>query len=486
MTTDTLKRKRKGMVAVSPLYAEQHPEAVTKIGDFFYRPEVSAPELEQAKARGERSFETFARVLREREPEVPGEVARFEAAEFGPEAFGFPPPEPPPIERLFPEEDVEAMVREMVVTPEMPEPERLRAEQAQDDFIASIQEIGRTPDTEALLLQLGASEEQVTEFFAPIIRAEGIVVDEQEKRQAVLGLEPEWQSARTGEVITQSEKDRRFPLGHEAELDEWRLTVETGRNYFQVFKVFGESLTKLPKQLGASILQAIQGQWGASVRDKDWADRLIEDANTDLEEFVQEVTEEYSGTRLPIKLTDLATLPQSMAFSLTAMGAGLAVGVPIALIPEPTPLSRIAAWTAGTAASGAVAFNMSSYQIMQIYLEVKNEEMMATVGREITLEEEEQLKRDFSSEAIKYGLWEALPEAVSNLSFGLILTQPLTRIVGRSIASRIIGKLGLLYGEEFLTETITQKGQSDISGFWSTRLAIAMPIWFLSAALIIV
>ncbi|KKL28937.1 hypothetical protein LCGC14_2370150, partial [marine sediment metagenome] len=67
-----------------------------------------------------------------------------------------------------------------------------------------------------------------------------------------------------------------------------------------------------------------------------------------------------------------------------------------------------------------------------------------------------------SNLAIQYGLWEALPEAVSNLGFALILTRPLTRIVGRSIATRIIGKLGLLYGAEFLTETITQKGQSGV------------------------
>ena len=323
----------------------------------------------------------------------------------------------------------------------------------QSDFVTMLQQRGRTSETENLLKALGASEATVQEFFA---EAQAVGAE------TVLQPEPEWENVKTGEVITKSELDKRYPKGYEGELNQWRLTTETGRNYWHVFKIFGESLTKLPRQLAASILSATQGYWGASAVNKDWADNLISEANEDINAFANDVTEKYSGIRLPIPLGDLATLPQSMSFSLTSMGAGLAVGVPIALIPEPTPLSRIAAWTAGTAASGAVAFNMSSYQIMQIYLEAKNEEMKATLGREITLQEEGQLKQDFSNLAIKYGLWEAVPEAISNLAFAKILTAPLGRMVGKSIAVRIIAKLASLYGEEFLTETITQKGQSDI------------------------
>ena len=68
-------------------------------------------------------------------------------------------------EAVFPEEDIEALLRGMAISPEMAEPERVRAEQAQTEFIASIQEIGRTAETEALLRQLGATEEQLEEFF---------------------------------------------------------------------------------------------------------------------------------------------------------------------------------------------------------------------------------------------------------------------------------------------------------------------------------
>ena len=354
-------------------------------------------------------------------------------------------------------QDFQQLLADMTITEDMAETEATEAEQAQTEFLTAIRTAGRTPETEFLLSTIfpTARAEDIDSLFAE-------APTEQPTAQNVLLLEPEWENIRTGEVITASEKAKRYPKGYEAELDEWALTNETARNYSAVFRVFGESLTLLPKQLAASILSATQGQWGASVVNKDWADRLISEAKTDINAFAQEVTTRYSSLRLPIPIVDLATLPQSTAFSLTSMGAGLAVGVPIALIPEPTPASRIAAWAAGTAASGAVAFSMSSYQIMQTFLEVKNDEMKDTLGRDITLEEEEKLKRDFSALAIKYGLWEAVPEALSNLAFAKILTMPLGNMVGRSIATKMLSKLVGVYGEELLTETITQKGQSDI------------------------
>jgi len=370
---------------------------------------------------------------------------------------------------VFPDttgEEIRQLLEGMRKTPDMSDKEKAEADEVQLDFLQALRDMGRSTEAEALLRTVfpEADNEFIDGVFGSKPKLDLPLPEEAQDvgtPQTVLALEPEWEHITTGEVITESEKAKRYPKGYEPELDEWRLTAETGRNYTHVFKVFGEALTKLPKQLGASILQAMQPM-GASAVDKDWADRWIESANTDLSEFAQDVTKEYSGVRLPISMTDLATLPQSMAFSLTSMGAGLAVGLPIALIPEPTPASRIAAWAAGTAASGAVAFNMSRYQIMQTYLDVKNEEMKATVGREITLAEEEQLKRNFSWQATKYGLWEAVPEALSNLAFAKLLTLPLGKMVGKSIAVKMLGKIGGLYGEEFLTETITQKGQSAI------------------------
>lgn len=229
-------------------------------------------------------------------------------------------------------------------------------------------------------------------------------------------------------------------------------------------RVLGSAITKLPKQIKAAALSVSQGAKGASVANKDWADEYIKSAQKDQEIFVQEMIDKYGDINiLPgIKLSDVAQMPQSMAFSATSMGAGLAVGVPTALIPIPG--SRILAWGLGTVASGKAAYEMSAYQIMQTYLDVKNEEKIASTGQELTLEEENNLKQGFNNLAKQYALWEAVPEAISNLAFVGLLTAPLTKMVGKTIAGRIVNKVAALYGEEVLTETITEIGQKGVMG----------------------
>jgi len=322
-------------------------------------------------------------------------------------------------------------------------------ENAVEQFLTDILEVGRTPDTEELikLLFTNITEAQMAELFSPVTG--GVFAGVQAHR--------DFTNVKTGEVISTEELWRRYPMGYEAELDEWVREPQSVKDFFSVL---GKTLLEIPKQIAASVLQLIQGYGGASVTDRDWADRFIKDANEDLDKFTAEMSERYGESSLPIGLTDIIQLPRNIAYSLTSMGAGLAVGVPVAFIPVPG--ARVAAWAAGTAASGVAAYNMTTYQIMQEYLEAKNDESFQNTGKGITQEQEDKLKSDFESKAREYGLWEAIPEAISNLAFAKILTAPLTRVVGRSIAVRIIGKLVGLFGEELLTETITQKGQSAI------------------------
>lgn len=68
-------------------------------------------------------------------------------------------------EIVFPENEIESLFREMAILPDMPEPERIGAEQAQWDFVDTIRAEGRTWQTEALLRQLGATEDEINEFF---------------------------------------------------------------------------------------------------------------------------------------------------------------------------------------------------------------------------------------------------------------------------------------------------------------------------------
>jgi len=323
------------------------------------------------------------------------------------------------------------------------------------------QELLRKYTSEMPLWYVPQTQDVLPELFELAMEPMGSGLTTQEVAQPVVQPYSDkiWQNLRTGEALTQEELYRRFPTGSEAGLDEFTLTREAATQYPVVFRAFGRGLTMLPKQLAASILQAFQGINGASVVDRDWADRYIQDAQTDIEKFVEEM-EPKDNLSFPIKLTDVAQLPQNMAYSLTSMGAGLAVGIPTAMLPLPG--ARIAAWGLGTVASGVIAYRMTTYQIMQQYLEFKDYEKRLATGKGLTQAEEDKLKKEFNSEAVKYGLWEAVPEAIGNLAFAQILTGGLTHIVGKKVATGIIGKLAAMYGEELLTETITQKGQSAI------------------------
>ncbi len=255
-----------------------------------------------------------------------------------------------------------------------------------------------------------------------------------------------------------------------------------GVDAWSMLRVFGEGLTMLPEQVAAAFLSASQGLLfeegtGASVADRDWADRIIKLAKEDQERFIRESLEKYGDKITP----EIAQLPQNLAYSITSMGTGVVVGGATGLLTAPAgPAALYLAYASGTAASGVAAYQMTTYQIMQEYLELKDAESWAEKGRGITLEEENQLKKDFQSKAHRYGLWEAVPEALSNLAFVNILTAPLTKMVGGSLAKAILLKIGLLYGEEFLTETITQKGQSAIeveAGLREERITWAEAFW---------
>lgn len=255
-------------------------------------------------------------------------------------------------------------------------------------------------------------------------------------------------------------KEKDIPIGNAIRFERQKRESDV----VGAIKVFGSALVNVPGELKNTVLKSWQGAEGASVTDSEGIQETLRNAKVDSNKFVQDVWDRYGERKIfpgiPIKITDVAQLPQSLAFSLTSMGAGLATGVPIAFAPIPG--ARIVAWGMGTAVSGKVAFEMSTYEIMQEYLEAKNEAKILELGRGITVEEEKKLKADFNSAARKFGLWEAVPEALSNLAFAKLLTAPLAKMVGKRLAGRIIARMAGIYGEELITETITEKGQSAI------------------------
>ncbi|WP_162273850.1 PLxRFG domain-containing protein [Desulfovibrio piger] len=83
------------------------------------------------------------------------------------------------------------------------------------------------------------------------------------------------------------------------------------------------------------------------------------------------------------------------------------------------------------------------------------------LGRTPTQDEWDRIAQEFDSEATQYGLWEAGPEALSNLFMAKLLGPLGKRVFSGGIgnaAKRVAG----LYGEEMATETATQMGQGSI------------------------
>ena len=69
--------------------------------------------------------------------------------------------------KVFPERELEELLASMEISPEMPVPERIRAERELEEFWNTLLETGRTPETEQILRWLGATEEEIDELFAP-------------------------------------------------------------------------------------------------------------------------------------------------------------------------------------------------------------------------------------------------------------------------------------------------------------------------------
>lgn len=142
----------------------------------------------------------------------------------------------------------------------------------------------------------------------------------------------------------------------------------------------------------------------------------------------------------------------SLPYSLATMGASLGAGTAAGIAGGP-----VAAGAAGMAASGTVAYRATKEDFMRRMLG----ETEKALGRMPTQEEWDRVAAEFDSEATKFGLWEAGPEALSNLFMAKLLG-PLGSKVFKGGVGQAAKRVAGLYGEEFATETATQMGQGSI------------------------
>ena len=204
----------------------------------------------------------------------------------------------------------------------------------------------------------------------------------------------------------------------------------------------GEGLTMLP----GGIVDTVRDTWhGGDIDVTDTeAMREREERARQQAAYVQK----YQGKAFD----GVADAMISMPYSLATMGASLGAGIPATMAAGP-----VVGGATGMAASGAVAYRASKQNFMENMLA----ETTKVLGRTPTQGEWDRIAQEFDSEATQYGLWEAGPEALSNLFMAKLLGPLGKRVFSGGIgnaAKRVAG----LYGEEMATETITQMGQGSI------------------------
>ncbi len=223
---------------------------------------------------------------------------------------------------------------------------------------------------------------------------------------------------------------------------------------------FAKTLARVPENLVAKTIMAVQGQVGASVANRGVADRYV----NWVESRNRKLAEQYEGAGdlIPglISKRDVAELGPNLAFSGVSMGGTVAGGTVAA--PIPVPGARIAGAMTGGATA---AYRMDAYQVMNDWLERVNQESIDQGLGPISREAEEKFKNDMSSLATEHGAWEAGPEGFANiLEIALLTAKNLPGV--KWVPKKLVGKVGKaalrfagVAGVEAGTETVTQTGQ---------------------------
>lgn len=200
----------------------------------------------------------------------------------------------------------------------------------------------------------------------------------------------------------------------------------------------GEGLAMLP----GGVVDTVRDVWRGGDIDVNDADALRERQEREREQA--EYARKYQGKTFE----GIPDAMMSIPYSLTTMGASLGAGAAGAVA------GPVGAGAAGMAASGAVAYRATKEDFMRRMLDQTRQ----VLGRMPSQEEWDRVAEEFDGEATRHGLWEAGPEALSNLFMAKLLG-PLGKGLFRGSVGQGIKRVGGLYGEEFATETATQMGQ---------------------------
>lgn len=204
----------------------------------------------------------------------------------------------------------------------------------------------------------------------------------------------------------------------------------TGQALTESASIVARQIPDVPAAMANTVLRTIRGG-DDDVDDTNWLDSAINATDVTPEEVTDP---NYDG---------LQGLGESLGYSFTTLGATLMTNA----IPY-------AGQILAPAAGGAVAYRASKDQFLDRVrenLDAKSEEVY---GRPLTQKEWSNAQKEFGDAAVKYGAWEAIPEAVGNLVFARALTMPL-KGKGAGVAEKVAELLTV----EQATETATGFGQ---------------------------
>ena len=230
-------------------------------------------------------------------------------------------------------------------------------------------------------------------------------------------------------------------------------------------RIGGQIVDAALYHLPAAVAAAVEGD--EPFADRGFGDTLIERSRARSQERMREAGTGPSA--IPgIPRESIAQLGPSLGFSGVGAAGGLGAGLSAAALTTPVsgPGGVVAGVVAGGGASGVLAYRMATNQFVRDLRDAADEENRSQGMQPLSDEEFNARAAALAPLIREYGLWEAVPEAASNvLGFGILkapVKGAIGSIFGNNVATRLATKGAGLYGSELATETITQHGQHNV------------------------
>lgn len=217
--------------------------------------------------------------------------------------------------------------------------------------------------------------------------------------------------------------------------------------------IVGKQLPNVPSAVANATLRAVRGG-DISADGSTMMDRAVSATNVPQEEYQDPNYQSLNG------------IDQSLGFSVSNMLPSIAAGA------AGNVVSPGVGTAAGFATSGTIAYRASKDQ----FLDDVKKKAETEKGSKLTEKEWDTLKDSSEAAAIKYGAWEAIPEALSNVIALKMISHPL---VGATRAARIADaakRLGKEQIAEQVTETATTLGQNEAErdvGLSNEKMSVA-------------